>query len=109
MTRSSDKEKEVLLYSRLPEIARLTRNVFVAEKKGVLTLDTVVDKLGNSYRGNLTKAEMEDHLKVIAKELPNWLAFHEIRHCVYLKLRKNADLSLVLNKLENLCKQKNET
>ncbi|KAJ8932814.1 hypothetical protein NQ318_015982 [Aromia moschata] len=45
MTRSADKEKEVLMYSRLPEIARLTRNLFVSEKKGVLPLDTVVEKL----------------------------------------------------------------
>ncbi|XP_066149289.1 DNA replication factor Cdt1 [Euwallacea fornicatus] len=109
MTRSAGKEKEVQLYSRLPEIARLTRNLFVSEKKGVLLLDTVVDKLGNSYRGNLSKAEMEEHLKVIAKELPSWLVFHDIRNCVYIKLRKNADLSLVLSKLETLCKQKNET
>ncbi|KAL1489483.1 hypothetical protein ABEB36_014370 [Hypothenemus hampei] len=109
MTRSTDKEKEVQLYSRLPELARLTRNLFVAEKKGVLPLDIVVEKLGNCYKGNLIKSDMEEHLKVIAKELPNWLAFHDLRNSIYLKLNKNADLSLVLNKLEGLCKQKNET
>lgn len=72
-------------------------------------MDLVVDKLGNCYRGNLSKVEMEEHLKVMAKELPGWLVFHDIRHCVYIKLNKNADLSLVLNKLEALCKQKNDT
>ncbi|XP_050315928.1 DNA replication factor Cdt1 isoform X2 [Anthonomus grandis grandis] len=109
ITRSADKEKEVQLYSRLPELARLTRNLFVSEKKGVLTLEVVLEKLGNCYRGNLSKTEMEEHLKVLAKEFPTWLVFHDIRNCVYLKLNKNADLSLVLNKLETLCKEKNET
>lgn len=109
MTRSVDKEKELQQYSRLPELARLTRNLFVSEKKGVLPLDVVVDKLGNCYRGNLTKVEMEDHLKIISKELPCWLMFHNIRNCVYIKLNKSADLSLVLHRLEDLCKKKSET
>ncbi|XP_018577733.1 DNA replication factor Cdt1 [Anoplophora glabripennis] len=109
MTRSADKEKEVLMYSRLPELARLTRNLFVSEKKGVLPLETVVEKLGNCYRAHLTKTDMEDHLKLIAKEAPQWLVFHDIRNCVYLKLAKNADLSVVVHKLENLAKQKSES
>lgn len=46
MTRSADYEKELLMYSRLPELARLTRNLFVSEKKGVLPLDVVVEKIG---------------------------------------------------------------
>ncbi|CAG9824934.1 unnamed protein product [Phaedon cochleariae] len=108
MTRSADKEKEVLIYSRLPEIARLTRNLFVSEKKSVLPLDVVVEKLGNCYRVHLTKTEMEDHLKAIAKEVPLWLVFHNIRNCVYLKLAKNSDLSVILYKLEHLVKTKSE-
>ncbi|KAJ8919649.1 hypothetical protein NQ315_006176, partial [Exocentrus adspersus] len=109
MTRSEDKEKEVLMYSRLSELARLTRNIFVAEKKGVLPLEAVVEKLGNCYRAYLTKTEMEDHLKLIEKEVPKWLVFHDIRNCVYVKLNKSADLSIVVNKLENLAKQKSES
>ncbi|CAH1129719.1 unnamed protein product [Ceutorhynchus assimilis] len=109
MTRSADKEKEVQLYSRLPEIARLSRNLFVSEKKGVLPLEIVLDKLELCYRGNLTRSEMEEHLKAISKELPNWLIFHDIRNCVYIKLNKNADVSLVVSKLEGLCKTKNES
>lgn len=109
MTRSEGKEKEVQVYSRLPELARLTRNVFVAEKKSVLQLDVVVDKLLKCYRGNLTNKESEDHLRIISKEVPGWLRFHEIRNCVYIKLAKDADLSLVLSKLEDVAKQKRES
>lgn len=46
MTRSADHEKEMKMYSRLPELARLTRNLFVSEKKCVLPLDVVIEKLG---------------------------------------------------------------
>ncbi|GJQ76968.1 putative DNA replication factor [Trypoxylus dichotomus] len=106
MTRSTVKEKEVQLYGRLPEIARLTRNLFVAERKNVLNLDTVLDKLGNSFCTYLTKDEMETHLRTISKEIPGWLDFHNIRGNTYLKISKNSDLSLVLSKLNVLAKDK---
>lgn len=106
MTRSTVKEKEAQLYGRLPEMARLTRNLFVAERKNVLNVDTVFDKLNNSFSTYLTKDEMENHLKTISKEVPGWLDFHNIRGCTYLKISKNSDLSLVLNKLNDLAKEK---
>ncbi|KAH1018559.1 DNA replication factor Cdt1 isoform X1 [Dendroctonus ponderosae] len=109
MTRSVHKEKEVQMYSRLPVLAKLTRNIFVSEKKSVLPLDTLVDKLGISYRGNLSRCEMEDHLRILANDLPSWLVFNNIRNCVYLRLDKNADLSLVIAKLEALCLQKSSS
>lgn len=109
ITRSVDKEKELQIYSRLPELAKLTRNIYVSEKKNVLPIDTIVDKLGISYRGNLSRCEMEDHLKTLAKDLPTWLIFHNIRNCIYLKLDKNADLSLVIAKLERLRIQKSSS
>lgn len=51
---------------------------------------------------------MEEHLKTICKEHPNWLALHNIRKCDFLKIAKNDDLSVVVNHLENLSKQKSE-
>ncbi|ERL90627.1 DNA replication factor Cdt1 [Dendroctonus ponderosae] len=109
ITRSVSKEKEVQMYSRLPELARLTRYLFVSEKKSVLPLDTVVDKLGMSYRGNLSRSEMEDHLRILATDMPSWLIFHNIRNSVYLKLNKNAELRIVIAKLEGLCLQKSSS
>lgn len=50
MTRTSAQDKEASQYSRLPEIARILRNVFVTEKKGALPVETVLEKVGNSYR-----------------------------------------------------------
>ncbi|CAG9858549.1 unnamed protein product [Phyllotreta striolata] len=108
MTRSADQEKELKIYSRLPEIARLTRSLFVSEKKSVLQLEVVVEKLGNCYRSHLSRVEMEEHLRVISKEFPSWLVFHMVRNCVYLKIAKGDDLSLIMQKLECLAKEKSE-
>lgn len=106
MTRSADKEKELLVYSRLPEIARLTRNLFVSEKKTVLPLNFVIDKLEHCYTVSLSRVEMEEHIKLIAKEIEGWLVLHNIRNTMFVKLDKKADLSVVLNTLENLTKYK---
>lgn len=109
ITRSADKEKEIEVYGRLPEIARVMRNIFVAEKKGVLPLSVVIEKLENSFRAFVSRADMQEHLQLIAKEVPNWLVFHEVRNSTFLKLSKNADVNLVINKLNELFQQKSVT
>lgn len=106
MTRSVDKEKELVIHSRLPEIARFTRNLFVAEKKSVLALDIVTDKLSNSFKVFLTKNEIEEHLKLIAKHVPEWIVLHNIRNCIFVKISKSSDLNIVLSKLESIAKEK---
>ncbi|KAF5280535.1 hypothetical protein FQR65_LT00286 [Abscondita terminalis] len=106
MTRSVDKEKEAELYSRLPEIARLTRNLFVAEKKNVIPLELVVEKLLKSSRIFLTSNDVESYLKTIAKEGPEWMKLEQVRGALYVKIMKNYDISLVLNKLQKLADDK---
>lgn len=106
MTRSSSQEKESVMYSRLPDIARLLRNTYVAEKKGVLALEEVIVKLNNSYRSYLTNAEIEQHLRLISKNVPGWLVFHEIRGTLFVKLSRDGDMKRVMTKLEQLAKEK---
>jgi len=55
MTRSPAQDKEAVQYSRLPEIARILRNCYVVEKKGVMPLEVVVEKVANSYRTNISR------------------------------------------------------
>nr|CAD7419976.1 unnamed protein product [Timema poppensis] len=107
MTRSPDQDKEALQYSRLPEIARILRNLFVVEKKGVLPMDFVIQKLGHSYRESLTSLELKEHVHLLLRLLPGWLVLHNIRSTNYLKLSKNGDMSKVTNKLESLAAKKN--
>ncbi|XP_053665342.1 DNA replication factor Cdt1 [Anopheles marshallii] len=100
MTRRPSQEKEAMKYSRLPEIARHLRNVFVTERKNVLPLETPVVKIENSYRGKLTLQELEEHIRMIAQLVPFWLSLPEVRKVKYAKIAKDCDLSKVLDVLE---------
>lgn len=106
MTRRPSVERDAAKYARLPEVARHARNVFITEKKGVLPLENVLQKIENSYRGTTSMKEIEELLRIIAKELPTWISFHEIRNAMYVKLNRESDLTLVTTKLEKLATEK---
>lgn len=108
MTRRPSQEKEALSYGRLPELARHIRNVFVTERKGVLLLEHVLVKIENSYRGTLTKRELEDHIKLIVKELPDWVSLQNVRKQIYLKFAKDSHIKDILAKLEEIAAQKSK-
>ncbi|KAH0561161.1 DNA replication factor Cdt1 [Cotesia glomerata] len=100
MTRTPNEEKEATIYARLPELAKILRNIFVAEKKCVLLLEFVIDKLDNSYRTKLTSKELEEHIKLMCKLLPTWVTIHHIRKQDYLKISKDVDIAKVVKKYE---------
>lgn len=100
MTRTPNEEKEATIYARLPELAKILRNIFVAEKKCVLLLEFVIDKLDNSYRTKLTSKELEEHIKLMCKLLPTWATIHHIRKQDYLKISKDVDIAKVVKKYE---------
>ncbi|EGI62787.1 PREDICTED: DNA replication factor Cdt1 [Acromyrmex echinatior] len=106
MTRTPNADKEATLYSRLPELAKLIRNIFVTEKKGVLPLEIVIQKLDNSFRTKLMLQEMEEHIRQLCKLLPTWASIHNVRKVDYLKLDKNVELAKVINQLEILANDK---
>lgn len=109
MTRTPNADKEAALYSRLPELAKLLRNIFVAEKRGVLPMEVVIQKLDNSFRTKLTLQEMEEHIRQLCKLLPTWTSIHNVRKVDYLKLDKNVELSKVIKQLEILANDKVKT
>ncbi|XP_011880645.1 PREDICTED: DNA replication factor Cdt1 [Vollenhovia emeryi] len=106
MTRPPNADKEAALYSRLPELAKLLRNIFVAEKKGVLPMEVVMQKLDNSFRTKLTLQEMEEHIRQLCKLLPTWTSIHNVRKVDYLKLDKNVELAKIIKQLEILANDK---
>ena len=106
MTRRPSQEREAIKYARLPEIARHARNVHVTEKKGVLPLDLVVKKIENSYKGTVTMKETEELLRLIATLLPSFISFHEVRNAMYVKLARDSDLTMVVEKLEKIAADK---
>jgi chromatin licensing and DNA replication factor 1 len=58
MTRSPAQDLAATQYTRLPELARILRNLFVTEKKTILLLDFTLEKLGNSYREKLPRGKL---------------------------------------------------
>lgn len=106
MTRRPSQDEEAHMYSRLPELARHLRNVFITEKKGVLMLEIVIKKIQNSYRTTMTCKDVESHLKLIAKVCPQWIGFHEVRKTMYLKIAKDMDMAKIIDKLETVANEK---
>lgn len=48
---------------------------------------------------------MEKHLRLLVELVPDWLALHPIRKDFYLKLNKNTNMNLVLEKLNQKIKE----
>ncbi len=54
MTRNPQQEERLSMISRLPELARILRNVFVAEKKPALIMELACNRMIASYRSPLS-------------------------------------------------------
>ncbi|XP_011151432.2 DNA replication factor Cdt1 isoform X1 [Harpegnathos saltator] len=106
MTKTPSADKEATLYSKLPQLAKILRNIYMSEKKGVLPMETVVQRLDNSFRIKLTPNEMDEHLRLLCKLLPTWTSIHNVRKIDYLKLNRNADVAKVIRRLETLASDK---
>ncbi|XP_051980973.1 DNA replication factor Cdt1-like [Xyrauchen texanus] len=104
MTRNPQQEERLAMMSRLTEMARILRNVFVAEKKPALIMELACNRMIASYRSPLSNDEMEKHLHLLAELTPEWLTMHPIRKDLYLKLNKTMDLNIVLHKLNHKIK-----
>lgn len=57
MTRNPEQEERLGMMSRLPEMARILRNVFVAEKKPALIMELACNRVIASYRSTLSAGE----------------------------------------------------
>lgn len=57
MTRNPAQEDRLLMMSRLGELARILRNVFVAEKKPALIMEVACNRMVASYRSALSTGE----------------------------------------------------
>ncbi|XP_075045132.1 DNA replication factor Cdt1 [Mixophyes fleayi] len=105
MTRKPQQEERLLMMSRLPELSRILRNVFVAEKKPALTVEVVCNAVTSSCRSSISAGEMEKHLLLLVELLPDWLAIHSIRKDTYYKLNKTMDLNVILERLAKKMKE----
>ncbi|NXR09504.1 CDT1 factor, partial [Semnornis frantzii] len=105
MTREPRQEQRLAMLGRLPAMARVLRNVFVAEKKQALTLEVTCARMADSYNVQMSSGEMEKHLRLFAELLPDWVGIHAIRTDTYIKLDKEKDLGLITERLTKVAKE----
>ncbi|KAM6063906.1 DNA replication factor Cdt1 [Theristicus caerulescens] len=105
MTRDPRQEERLAMLGRLPAMARILRNVFVAEKKQALTMEVACARMADSYDTQMPPGEMEKHLRLFAELLPDWVGIHAIRTDTYIKLDKGKDLGLVTERLAKAAKE----
>uniref|UniRef100_A0A3P8WNL5 Chromatin licensing and DNA replication factor 1 n=1 Tax=Cynoglossus semilaevis TaxID=244447 RepID=A0A3P8WNL5_CYNSE len=105
MMRNPVQEERLLMMSRLEELSRILRTVFVAEKRPALIMEVACNRMMASYRSALSAGEMEKHLRLLAEVAGDWLTIHPIRKDFYLKINKNMELSSVLEKLNKRLKE----
>ncbi|XP_067905339.1 DNA replication factor Cdt1 [Heterodontus francisci] len=105
MTRTPAQTERLHMMMRLPDITRILRNVFVAEKKQALTITVACNRVVDSYRSVMPRDDMEKHLRLLADIVPDWLGIHQIRKDVYLKLNKNMELNVVAEKIAEKIKE----
>ncbi|KAK4814420.1 hypothetical protein QYF61_018518 [Mycteria americana] len=105
MTRDPRQEERLAMLGRLPAMARILRNVFVAEKKQALTMEVACARMADSYDVQMPPGEMEKHLRLFAELLPDWVGIHAIRTDTYIKLDKGKDLGLVTERLAKAAKE----
>lgn len=106
MMRRPSQDLEAANYSRLPELVRHIRNVFITERKSVLPMENVILKLGNSYKGGLSEKQLEEHMRLLATEAPSLLSIPMVRKQKYVKFSKDINIQEVIQKLEKLAKEK---
>ncbi|CAL1577734.1 unnamed protein product [Knipowitschia caucasica] len=105
MTRNPEQDERLLMMSRLGELARILRNVFVAEKKPALIMEAACNRMVASYTSALSTGEMEKHIHLLAEVASDWLTIVSIRKDFYLKLNKSMELSVVQDKLRMRLKE----
>ncbi|NXY76285.1 CDT1 factor, partial [Glareola pratincola] len=105
MTRDPRQEERLAMLGRLPAMARILRNVFVAEKKQALTMEVACARMAESYDAQMPPGEMEKHLRLLAELLPDWVGIHAIRMDTYIKLDKGKDLGLITERLTKAAKE----
>ena len=94
------------MLSRLPEIARIIRTVFITEKKAALPWEMVTSKVSSTYTGLLLPKEHASHLNMLIKEVPGWATICKVQRRIYLKINRNTELSEINTKLQAVIKAK---
>lgn len=88
----------------LPEIARIINSVFVTEKKAVLPLKSLVERVQYSHNSSISQSSLEEHVQLLHKVIPEWLTLLNRNTINYVKIDRAIDSNIVYQKLEDNAK-----
>jgi len=99
MTRDPLVDKKLAMKERLPDLCRILKAYFSAERKAAIPLDDATVKLSESYKTSLSSVQVEEHIRFMSQLVPEWISVLTVRKCAYIKINKTADVNNVINKL----------
>ena len=105
MMRDPEKEEKIVRMQRLPEMCRILKSFFTTEKKVAITLEDCVQKMSESYGSAISLPKLEEHIRLLAELVPEWLTLATVRKFPFVKLAKGYDINKVLARLEELRKK----
>lgn len=92
-------DKKLAMKERLPELCRILKAYFSAERKAAIPLEDATVKLSDSYKTSLSSAQVEEHIRFMSQLVPEWVSVLTVRKCAYIKINKTANVNNVINKL----------
>jgi len=99
MTRNPEQIKRISQLKKLPELARLIRNLFISEKKAALEVQFACKRLTESMPYGTEKRIVEENLRLLTIETRGWLKVHMVGCAEYFKMDKT-DINKVCQRLE---------
>ena len=109
MMRDPAKEERLAKMQRLPEMCRILKSFFTAEKKVAITLEDCVQKMGESYGTAISATSLEEHVVMLSELVPEWLTIALVRKFPFVKLAKAYDINKAINKLNDIHTKEMET
>lgn len=80
---------------RLVELSRHIKNIFVTEKRSVLPVELVLDKILNSFGATLNTTELTKDLKKLTEKYPSLFAMEHVRNKNFFRCNRNADFTIL--------------
>ncbi|XP_046652810.1 DNA replication factor Cdt1-like isoform X2 [Daphnia pulicaria] len=104
MTMNTEEIRRQGIAKLLPELARIINSIFVTEKKSVIALRPLIEKIQYSHRGIMSTSAVEEHIKLLRKVYPEWLDILSRGGIDYVKVDRKIDSNIVYQKLEDNAK-----
>jgi len=101
MTMNSEGIRRQAMSKLLPELARIINSVYITEKKSVMPLRPLIERIQYSHRGTISASSVEEHVKLLSEIYPEWLTILNRASIDYVKLDRKIDSNIVYQKLED--------